>query len=74
MRDDEWESLLTKMSSFCTRHVIPIMDEIFVVSGRLRRNTQQNTNFHHYRVELFYTVIDMQLQELNNRLDRKSVV
>ena len=43
------------------------MDEIFVVSGRPQRNTQQNTNLHHYRVELFYTVIDMQLQDLNNR-------
>ena len=42
------------------------MDEIFVVSGRPRRNTQQNTNLHHYCVELFFTVIDMQLQELNN--------
>ena len=69
MRDDEWISLLTEVSSFCTTHDIPIlnMDEIFVVSGRPRRNTQQNTNLHHYRVELFYTVIDMQLQELNNR-------
>ncbi|XP_075675139.1 uncharacterized protein LOC142644398 [Castanea sativa] len=37
------------------------------VSGRPQRNTQQNTNLHHYHVELFYTVIDMQLQELNNR-------
>ena len=56
------------MSSFCTTHDIPIlnMDEIFVVSGRPRRNTQQNTNLHHYRFELFYTVIDMQLQKLNN--------
>ena len=42
------------------------MDETFVVSGRSRRNTQQKTNLHHYCVELFYTVIDMQLQELNN--------
>ncbi|XP_075670248.1 uncharacterized protein LOC142640019 [Castanea sativa] len=69
MRDDEWTSLLTEVSSFCATHEIPIlnMDEIFVVSGRPRRNTQQNTNLHHYRVELFYTVIDMQLQELNNR-------
>ena len=56
------------MSSFCTTHDIPILniDEIFVVSGRPQRNTQQNTNLHHYHVELFYTVIDMQLQELNN--------
>ena len=69
MREDEWESLLTEVSSFCTTHDISVlnMDETFVVSGRSRRNTQQKTNLHHYRVELFYTVIDMQLQELNNR-------
>ena len=68
MRDDEWMSLLIEVSSFCTTQDIPIsnMDEIFVVSGRPRRNTQQKTNLHHYRVELFYTVIDIQLQEFNN--------
>ena len=68
MRDDEWITLLTEMSSFCTTYDILIlnMDEIFVVSGRPQRNTQQNTNLHYYRVELFYTDIDMQLQELNN--------
>ena len=68
MRDDEWISLLTEVSSFCTIDDISILniDDIFVVSGMQRRNTQQNTNLHHYYVELFYTVIDMQLQELNN--------
>ena len=43
------------------------INEIFVVSRRPQRNTQQNTNLYHYRVELFYTVIDLQLQEFNNR-------
>ena len=40
MRDDEWITLLTEMSSFCTTYDILIlnMDEIFVVSGRPRRN------------------------------------
>ena len=35
MRDDEWKSLLTEVSSFCTTHDISIlnMDEIFVVVG-----------------------------------------
>ncbi|KAL4626176.1 hypothetical protein ACB092_05G077000 [Castanea dentata] len=42
--------------------------------GRPRCNTQQNTNLHHYRVELFYTVIDMQLQELNNRFSEVNTV
>jgi hypothetical protein len=43
------------------------MDEIFVVAGRPHRKTPQITNLHYYHVELFYTVIYMQLQELNNR-------
>ena len=70
MRDDGWASLLTEVSLFCTSHDIPILDmeAMFVVSGRPQRNTQQNTNLHHYRVELFYTIIDMQLQELNKPL------
>ena len=42
------------------------MDKIFIVNGRPRRNTQQNTNLHHYCVELFLTVINLQLQKLNN--------
>ena len=72
MRDDEWKSLLTEVSLFCTTHDISIlnMNETFVVSGRLRRNTQQNTNLHHYGVKLFYAVINMQLQELNNRFSK----
>ena len=69
MRYDEWKSLLTDVSSFYIKHDIPILNmyEIFVVSRRLQRNTQQNINLHHYRVKLFYTVIDLQLQVLNNR-------
>ena len=65
MRDDEWISLLTKVSLFCATHDISTlnMDEIFEVSGRPRRNTQQNTNLYHYCIELFYIVIDIQLQE-----------
>ena len=42
------------------------MDDIFKARGRSRR-TQEKTNLHHYQVELFYTVMDMQLQELNSR-------
>ena len=73
MRDDEWESLLIEVSSFCSKHDIPIpnMDEIFVVR-RSQRKTPQITTLHHYRVDLFYTVIDMQLQELNIRFSEEN--
>ena len=67
--------LLTEMSSFCTTHDIFIlnMDKTFVDSGRPRCNTQQNTNLHHYRIEQFCIVIDMQLQELNNRFSEANI-
>jgi hypothetical protein len=45
------------------------MDDTFVLR-RPRRRAPEITNLHHYRVELFYTVIDMQLQELNNRFNK----
>ena len=68
MRDDEWEALLTVVSSFCSKHDIPILNmyEIFVVGVRPRRNAPQITNLHHYCVDLFFEVTDLQLQELNN--------
>jgi len=45
------------------------MLDLFVIRGRSRRNVEESTNLHHYRVEVFYVVIDMQLQELNNRFN-----
>ena len=74
MRDDGWETLLNEVSSFCIKHDIPIpgMDDIFVVRLKSRRKAPQITNVYHYRVELLYTVIDMQLQDLNNRFSEAS--
>lgn len=42
------------------------MNDKFVARGKPRRKAQEITNLHHYRVELFYSAIDMHLQELNN--------
>ena len=69
MRDSGWESLLIEVSSFCEKNNInvPKMDDKFVDKGRSRRNSQNVTNLHHYQVESFFTIVDMQLQELNNR-------
>nr|XP_025694449.2 zinc finger MYM-type protein 1-like [Arachis hypogaea] len=35
--------------------------------GRSRRKAQKISNLHHFQVEIFYQVVDRQLQELNNR-------
>ncbi|CAN0926507.1 Zinc finger MYM-type protein 1, partial [Linum grandiflorum] len=71
LRDEGWESLLHDVILFCSKEniQIPSMDGFFVLPGRPRRNSEQVTNLHHYQVEIFYTIVDMQLQELNSRFD-----
>ncbi|PKA54003.1 hypothetical protein AXF42_Ash016168 [Apostasia shenzhenica] len=38
-----------------------------VLRRRSRRKASEITNLHHYQVDLFYNIIDIQLQELNDR-------
>jgi hypothetical protein len=61
MREDGWNSLFEEVSKFCAKNNIVVlnMDELY--QPRSRRKAQGMKNSHHYRVELYYTVIDMQL-------------
>ncbi|KAI0510290.1 hypothetical protein KFK09_010891 [Dendrobium nobile] len=74
MRESGWVPLLEEVSRFCNVFEIevPNMDSKFKARGRSVRKCEDITNFHHYQVDLFYTVIDMQLQELNNRFSESS--
>ena len=69
MRDNGWSYLLDQVSYFCERHKIdiPSMNDTFLTRGRSRRKAHEMKNLHHYQIELFYVVMDMQLQELNSR-------
>ncbi|PKA58569.1 hypothetical protein AXF42_Ash008856 [Apostasia shenzhenica] len=69
MRDNGWKNLLEEVSLFCSNHGIKVacMNDMHMLRGRSRRKASEITNLHHYQVDLFYNVIDMQLQELNGR-------
>nr|XP_009602264.1 uncharacterized protein LOC104097419 [Nicotiana tomentosiformis] len=58
------------VSSFCAKHdiVVPNMEE-FYIPEKSKRRPSTVTYSHHLRVDLFYSVIDLQLQELNSRFD-----
>ncbi|XP_015159760.1 zinc finger MYM-type protein 1-like [Solanum tuberosum] len=68
MRENGWESLLDDVSSFCDVHdiLIPKLDESYFPE---KRKSSGVSYAQHLRVEVFVVVIDMQLQELNNRFD-----
>ncbi|XP_022859117.1 zinc finger MYM-type protein 1-like [Olea europaea var. sylvestris] len=69
MRDNGWDTLLSKVIQFCVdRHIsVPDIDDIVVSKGRPRRASQQVTYYHCFYVDLFCYVIDSILQELNDR-------
>ena len=71
MRESGWDSFIIQVSSFCESHNIqaPDMSDIYIPRGRSRRKTYVTTNLLHYRAGLYYSIIDMQLQELNNRFN-----
>ncbi|XP_016439754.1 uncharacterized protein LOC107765601 [Nicotiana tabacum] len=71
LREDEWDSLIEKVSTFSIKYgiLIPNFDEPYVNSLRSRRKSIDHTTLHHYHVDVFCKIIDWQIQELNGRFD-----
>ncbi|XP_060198389.1 uncharacterized protein LOC132627207 isoform X2 [Lycium barbarum] len=71
LREEEWGSLIDKVSKFCIKYqiLIPKLDEPYFTSLRSRRKLAGCTISHHYYVEVFCKVIDWQIQELSYRFD-----
>ncbi|VVA31302.1 PREDICTED: zinc finger MYM-type 1, partial [Prunus dulcis] len=69
VREDDFDDLLREVSIFCGNNDIdvPNMDGLFLPQGRSRHKAQKIINRHDYRMDLFFTTIDKQLVELNNR-------
>ncbi|XP_023744294.1 uncharacterized protein LOC111892488 [Lactuca sativa] len=75
VRDNGWEPLLSSVISFCEKTCIkaPNMEDVYVPKGRKKRGKLHTTNLHHFRVEEFVAIIDLQLQKLKNRFDKISM-
>lgn len=71
MRNNGWEQLDKEVSSFCHKHdiIVPRMEDLYKLPGRPRRGVHKVTIRHHYEIQIFKTVIDWMLQELNSRFD-----
>ena len=66
LRDDGWDSLLTKVNSFCEARNIDILDmnaRYVARRGRARHQQDDFTIKHYYMIDIFYATIDSQLQE-----------
>ncbi|KAL6505301.1 hypothetical protein OROGR_025118 [Orobanche gracilis] len=71
MRDDGWEKHFFKVVAICNKHEfdVPDMDALYVQGKKSRRRTSSTSNMHHYKNDCLFSVLDLQLQELNARFD-----
>uniref|UniRef100_A0A0D3E775 DUF4371 domain-containing protein n=1 Tax=Brassica oleracea var. oleracea TaxID=109376 RepID=A0A0D3E775_BRAOL len=73
-RDDGWNSLMLKVSSFSKKHSIEELDmkEDFLDTRRRRKKTGV-INEHHYKVKCLYAILDLQLQEFYDRFNEVNI-
>lgn len=72
LRDDGWSNLVEKVRSFCGSVNIEVPN--FSAFHVARRGMACDiTVEHYYKADIFYTVIDSQLQELNSRFNDNTV-
>ncbi|CAN6562307.1 unnamed protein product [Malus baccata var. baccata] len=71
LRDDDFGNLLHDVAKFCEEHdiIVPNMEDLHFIPRKSRRKAPKITNFHYYRVDLYFQVLDMQLKELNDRFN-----
>lgn len=70
-QDDGWENFLKEVTSFCMKNEVkvPQMDARYKPVGRSPRFFGKVQNLHRFKIEMFLSVIDRQLRELNDRFD-----
>ncbi|XP_019438936.1 PREDICTED: zinc finger MYM-type protein 1-like [Lupinus angustifolius] len=76
LTDGGWQSLLKTITLFCEQHdiYIPDFNNAYIArEGRARHQKDHITFEHHYRVNIFLTTIDKQLQELNRRFSEQTM-
>ncbi|XP_015947916.1 uncharacterized protein LOC107472903 [Arachis duranensis] len=74
LRDGGWCNFLANIKDFCEKHEIevPNMSAQYIF-GRGRSRQPSVTVEHHYRIDVFLTTIDSQIQELNSRFNEQTI-
>jgi hypothetical protein len=73
LRDHDWSSLISVVTSFCSKHgiVAPDMNVLYADFIQSRVNDQLTVE-HHYKYDIFTVTVDQQLHELNCRFSEQA--
>ncbi|XP_022041659.2 zinc finger MYM-type protein 1-like [Helianthus annuus] len=73
-RDDGWEELMKEVTTFCSQNEIHMPNMEDVIPGRVRRtiDDEPQTYLHRFRADIFYQVVDLLLNEMNERFTKSN--
>ncbi|KAH1199043.1 hypothetical protein GmHk_18G052493 [Glycine max] len=73
MRNDGWKELISKLMEIGNKHDIdvPDLDALYVQGKKPRRHatTSSVSDLHHYKHDYLFSILDLQLHEINDRFD-----
>jgi hypothetical protein len=76
MRNEGWEELISKVIQVCNKHDIdvPDMDAPYAQRNKARQlsSTSSVSNLHHFKNDCLFSVLDLQLHELNARFGEEN--
>jgi hypothetical protein len=76
MRNEGWEELISKVIQVCNKHDIdvPDMDAPYAQRKKARQLSSTSTvsNLHHFKNDCLFSVLDLQLHELNARFGEEN--
>ncbi|GMI85929.1 hypothetical protein like AT1G19260 [Hibiscus trionum] len=76
LRDEGWNGLIVNVRSFCDSIYTPIPDSNAHYNARKGRSHHRQDNItleDYYKVDIFNTIIDTQLQELNDKFNNHTM-
>nr|XP_028962168.1 zinc finger MYM-type protein 1-like [Malus domestica] len=76
LRLDGWATFIDKVSLFCKKHDVDMLDmnaQYKVGTGRSCQQTYHITFEHHYHIDIFNNAIDFQLAEINRRFSEEAM-
>nr|XP_028945638.1 zinc finger MYM-type protein 1-like [Malus domestica] len=71
LKNDDIGDLFHDVEKFCEEHdiIVPNMEDLHFVPEKSRHKAPKITNFDYYCVDLYFQVLDMQLNELNDHFN-----
>ncbi|KAI7745032.1 hypothetical protein M8C21_022268, partial [Ambrosia artemisiifolia] len=73
-REDGWDELMKDVTTFCSQNEIHMPNMKDIIPGRVKRtiDDEPQTYLHRFRADIFYQVVDLLINEMDERFTKSN--